>query len=83
MTVRLVVPEMLLAASQRTQLVITTHSETLDSALSELPEAILVCERNDAGTQLRRLDPEQMKHWLEAYSLGELWRMGEIGGTRW
>lgn len=75
--------EMLIEAAQRTQLVITTHSETLISALGEMPEAVMVCERGDAGTQLRRLDPEQMKHWLEQYSLGELWRMGEIGGTRW
>ena len=75
--------EMLVAASQRTQLIVTTHSETLVSALTEIPEAVIVCERNDAGTKLRRLDPEQMKHWLTHYSLGELWRMGEIGGTRW
>lgn len=75
--------EMMIAAAQRTQLVVTTHSETLVSALNELPEAILVCERNNDGTRLRRLNPDQMKHWLEAYSLGELWRMGEIGGTRW
>jgi len=75
--------EMLVAASQRTQLIVTTHSETLVSALTEIPEAVIVCERDDAGTKLRRLDPDQMKHWLTQYSLGELWRMGEIGGTRW
>jgi predicted ATPase len=75
--------ELLVAASQRTQLIITTHSDTLVSALTELPEAVMVCERDDTGTRLHRLDPEQMKHWLSQYSLGELWRMGEIGGTRW
>jgi len=42
-----------------------------------------VCERDLAGTHVRRLEPEKLKEWLERYSLGELWRMGEIGGTRW
>jgi hypothetical protein len=44
---------------------------------------VVVCERGAEGTQLRRLDPQQLQLWLERYRLGELWRMGEIGGTRW
>lgn len=77
------VAELLRSAAERTQLIVTTHSEALVSALSEVPEAILVCERDDAGTTLRRLEPEKLAEWLERYSLGELWSMGEIGGTRW
>jgi predicted ATPase len=77
------IAEMLIEASQRTQLIITTHSDTLVSALSEYPEAVIVCERDDTGTHLRRLEPERLKKWLENYTLGELWRMGEIGGNRW
>ncbi len=72
---------LLIEASQRTQLIVTTHSEALVSALSEVPEAVLVCERDDVGTHLQRLDPEKQKEWLEKYSLGELWAMGEIGGN--
>lgn len=75
--------ELLIDASRRTQLVVTTHSDTLVSALSHIPEAVLVCERDDQGTRLQRLDPAQLKLWLEKYSLGQLWRMGEIGGNRW
>jgi predicted ATPase len=77
------IAELLLDASKRTQLIVTTHSETLVSALSEVPEAIVVCERSDRGTSLRRLEPEKLKEWLERYSLGELWAKGEIGGNRW
>lgn len=77
------IAEMLIEASQRTQLIITTHSDTLVSALSDYPESILVCERNQQGSQLRRLEAEKLKNWLENYTLGELWRMGEIGGNRW
>ena len=75
------VAELLVAASQRTQLVVTTHSDALVSALSETPESILVCERLKSGTDLRHLDPKQLEEWLEKYSLGDLWRMGEIGGN--
>lgn len=77
------VAELLIDAAQRTQLIVTTHSDTLVSALSSVPEAVVVCERSAEGTQLRRLEPEQLQLWLERYRLGELWRMGEIGGTRW
>jgi predicted ATPase len=76
------IAELLLDASKRTQLIVTTHSEALVSALSEVPEAIVVCERREEGTQLRRLEPEKLKEWLERYRLGELWAMGEIGGNR-
>lgn len=77
------IAEMLIEASQRTQLIVTTHSDALVSALSEYPESVIVCERDDTGTHLRRLDPKRLKKWLENYTLGELWRMGEIGGNRW
>lgn len=75
--------ELLIDASQRTQLVVTTHSDTLVSSFSENPEVVVVCERRDHGTRLRRLESEKMKEWLERYRLGELWAMGEIGGNRW
>ncbi|HET7232555.1 MAG TPA: AAA family ATPase [Longimicrobium sp.] len=75
--------ELLIDASQRTQLVVTTHSDALVSALSEVPESIVVCEPGENGSQLRRLDREALSEWLKRYSLGEIWRMGEIGGTRW
>jgi predicted ATPase len=76
------IAELLIDASKRTQLIVTTHSETLVSALSDVPEAVVVCERDASGTKLRRLDPDNLKEWLERYRLGELWAMGEIGGNR-
>ncbi len=77
------VAELLIEASQRTQLIVTTHSEFLVSALSEIPESVIICERDQNGTQMNRLDPESLKGWLERYSLGDLWMKGELGGTRW
>lgn len=77
------VADLLIDASQRTQLIVTTHSDVIVSALTEIPESVVVCERDDAGSHLHRLDPEKLSIWLEDDSLGELWRIGEIGGTRW
>ena len=77
------VAELLIAASQRTQIIVTTHSDALVSGLSEVPESVLVCEQNNTGSHLRRLEPQQLKNWLEKYTLGDLWRMGHIGGNRW
>lgn len=78
-----IIADMLVEASQRTQLVVTTHSTHLVSALTNIPEAVVVCERDQEGTQLRRLEAEPLKEWLDMYSLGELWMKGNLGGTRW
>ena len=77
------VADLLVEAAQRTQLIVTTHSETLVSRLSEAPETVVVCEKDDMGTRLRRLEPATLQEWLERYALGEVWRMGELGGNRW
>ena len=73
--------EVFVDASTRTQLVVTTHSDTLVSALSDQPEAVVVCERPGASTALRRLEPERLASWLDAYRLGDLWGMGVLGGN--
>ena len=75
--------ELLMDASQRTQLIVTTQSDILVDALTETPETILVCEKHAGSTIMKRLKKEELAKWLEKYALGELWRMGEIGGKRW
>lgn len=70
-------------AAERTQLIVTTHSDVLVDALTDQPEAVVVAERSVNGTTLTRLDAEKLKPWLEKYRLGQLWTRGEIGGTRW
>ena len=78
------VAEALIEASESMQLIVTTHSDALVDALTDRPETVLVCERDfDNGTQMKRLSREDLKEWLERYTLGDLWRRGEIGGGRW
>jgi predicted ATPase len=71
------------AASERTQVVVTTHSTQLVDAFTDQPEAILVCEKPESGTQFRRLEADRLRPWLEQYRLGAVWTSGELGGTRW
>lgn len=41
-------------AAERTQLIVTTHSDVLVDAFSDTPEHVLVCERVDGSTTMRR-----------------------------
>ena len=75
--------DLLVDASERTQLVVTTHSDILVDALTEKPESIVVCEKHDGQTEMRRLDRNDLEKWLKDYRLGELWTSGELGGNRW
>jgi predicted ATPase len=77
------IAELMIEASKRTQLIVTTHSDILVSAFSEIPEAVLVCEKDEDGTHFTRLEADKLKVWLDEYSLGETWLRGGIGGTRW
>ena len=71
------------AASERMQLIVTTHSDILIDGLSDTPESIVVFENNDGATRMNRLDADGLSEWLEEYRLGQLWTRGQIGGTRW
>ncbi len=75
--------ELLVEASGRTQLVVTTHSPTLIDALTDYPSSVVACEKHDGETRFRRVNPEALKTWQNERSLGEVWSMGGIGGNRW
>lgn len=78
-----IVADALREASRRMQLIVTTHSDALVDRFSDEPENIVVCDRDfDEGTRFQRLSATKLKEWLEDYSLGELWKRGEIGGTQ-
>jgi predicted ATPase len=70
-------------ASTRTQLIVTTHSDQLVDSLTDSPEDVIVCSKEQGCTQMERLDRSTLEDWLEKYTLGELWRRGEVGGNRW
>ena len=73
--------DLLVDASSRTQLLVTTQSDILVDALTTTPESVVICEMTGGSTVLRRLSQEELRPWLERYRLGELWTRGEIGGV--
>ena len=77
------IADLLVDASSRCQLVVTTHSDVLVDALSEQADSVVVCEKHDGHTTMKRLDSSELAHWLESYRLGQLWTSGELGGVRW
>ncbi len=77
------IAKLLKDAATRTQLIVTTHSELLVNAFSSDPESIVVCEKENGVTTLKRLETNRLDEWLEQYGLGDLWLRGEIGGVRW
>ena len=81
--ITLEIGRMLVKASQRTQLVVTTHSKDLVDALSDYPSSVVVCEKYDGESVFERLEPKRLTEWLERYSLGKLWSAGDLGGNRW
>ena len=75
--------DLLRDASKHCQLIVTTHSDVLIDALTDTPESVIVCEKHAGQTEMRRLSKDDLSAWLKDYSLGELWRKGELGGNRW
>jgi predicted ATPase len=72
--------DLLVDAATRTQLIVTTHSDELISGLTDQANSVLVCEHR-GGTVLERVDSDHLTHWLDRYRLGEVWRIGELGGN--
>ena len=77
------VADLLLKAAERTQLIVTTHSDILVDAMTDYPEAVVVCAKQQGQTTMQRLKADDLSEWLKKYRLGQLWTKGEIGGTRW
>ena len=66
-------------ASKRTQLLVSTHSDRFIRFLK--PEEVVVMDMEETGeATLTRADSLDLDHWLEEYSLDEVWRMGRMGG---
>lgn len=78
-----VLRDLLVEASARFQLVVTTHSTQLVDAMTGHADSVVICEKDASTSTMTRLDAEQIKQWKELGSLGAIWLSGKIGGTRW
>ena len=76
--------DLLVEASQRMQLIVTTHSDVLVDGLTKIPETVVVCKKREGSTSMSRKSRAELGEWLkDDYGLGQLWRRGELGGNRW
>ena len=73
-----IVASLVKQVSVETQVVLSTQSSLLLDHFR--PEDVLVADRVDGATSLRRLDADRLERWLEDYSLGQLWMKNELGG---
>ncbi len=64
--------------SKAKQIIVSTQSVSLLNEFA--PEDIVVCDRKNGASQLRRLKPEELTPWLEEYTLGQLWEKNILGG---
>lgn len=69
---------MLHETAQDAQLLVATQSAALVDFFA--PEEVVVVDREHGASSFRRLSEDQLKEWLEDYSLGELWRRNLIAG---
>lgn len=69
---------MVKSVSVETQVILATQSPTLVDRFE--PQDVLVVDRVKGATEFKRLDSDKLAVWLEDYSLGELWQMGDLDG---
>lgn len=73
-----ILAEMLEAASRRGQLLLATQSVTLLDHFA--PRDVIVAENDGLRTGFHRLDAEELRVWLDGFSVGELWEKNVLGG---
>ena len=73
-----VVAEYAVEASEKSQVIFTTHSPQFLDAFREIKPTTTVVKWVDGETTLKNLDGEQLNYWLKEYSLGDLYVSGEL-----
>lgn len=73
-----VLAELMHAASTRTQLIVSTQSPALVDHFE--PEDVIVVNRKHGASTFARLNEDDLKGWLDEYSLGDLWRKNIVTG---
>ena len=73
-----ILAELIQAASQKTQLIVSTQSPALVDCFA--PGDVIVVTRKKGASCFERLDPRDLSAWLTDYSLGDLWRKNVIAG---
>ena len=73
-----VLASLMRATAKEKQIIVSTQSVELLNQFN--PEDVIVVDRDEGKSSLRRLNAEDLAQWLEDYSLGELWKKNIFGG---
>ncbi|KPK73259.1 MAG: hypothetical protein AMJ79_15230 [Phycisphaerae bacterium SM23_30] len=75
-----IIAEYAVEASRKTQVILTTHAPEFLSAFGDHQKdvTVTVVEWRDGQTRLRTLKGESLDYWLKEYTLGEMFRSGEL-----
>ncbi|KAA6351772.1 DNA replication and repair protein RecF [termite gut metagenome] len=74
-----ILAELIKEASTRTQIIMSTQSVNFIDNFE--PEDIIVVDKeNDGQSIFKRQNTEELRDWLEEYSIGDLWNKNVIGG---
>ncbi|HEY6332729.1 MAG TPA: AAA family ATPase [Blastocatellia bacterium] len=71
-----VLADLIHSAAERTQVIVSTQSPTLVDYFE--PQDVIVVNRVNGRSEFTRLDPGQLKQWMDEYSLGELWQKNVV-----
>ena len=75
-----IIAEFAVAASKRTQVILTTHSAQLLDAfkVTDTLPTITVALWEDGETKLTTLEAAELQRWLDQYTLGALYNSGTL-----
>jgi len=77
------VAKMIIEAAEKAQVIITTHSELLLSALQDDFDVLFAFDSGTGSSIVRQFSQQEFVTWRSSHTLGELWTAGELGGNRW
>ena len=72
--------EMIKEASMHTQVIVATQSPGLVDEFETNQITIIETDKESGYSTARKLNEEELKDWLENYSLSELWDKNVLGG---
>ncbi len=73
-----IIAEYVVEAALRTQVIFTTHSPQLLDAFTTTKPTTTVTKWHDGETTLHNLSGDNLNFWLQEYSLGTLFKSGEL-----
>jgi predicted ATPase len=73
-----IIGEYAASASEKTQIILTSHSPEFLDAFSDSEPLVTLCHWEEGETHLFTLDGSSLSRWLEQYRLGHLFTRGDL-----